>query len=183
MSQRKLSPAAYSGTQKLLHWLIALMVLIMLPVGVYMVYRGGATNFDAMTNTLYTAHKSFGFLILLLVIWRVVLRVTRGAPAPVSTLTPIEVFASETVHKLIYVLIVLVPLFGWAYVSAFPATGVFFGLNLPSILPVNKGLAETFGMLHKFSAYALAGLLMMHMGAAMMHFLIKKDGVMNRMLP
>lgn len=177
------SPASYSGTQKVLHWLIAALVLVMIPVGLYMVDRGKTTNFDALTNQLYTAHKSFGFLILLLVIWRVVLRLTRGAPAPVVTLTKFEVFASETVHKLVYVLIVLVPLFGWAYVSAFPATGVFFGLNLPSILPVNKGLAETFGMLHRLSAYALTALLAAHIGAALMHALIKKDGVMKRMLP
>jgi cytochrome b561 len=177
------SPVAYSGTQKLLHWVIAALVLVMIPVGIYMVNRGAATNFDAITNQLYTAHKSFGFLVLLLVIWRVVLRLTRGAPAPVVTLTTFEVFASETVHKLIYVLIVLVPLFGWAYVSAFPATGVFFGFNLPSILPVNKGLAETCGMLHRVSAYALTALLAAHIGAALMHFLIKKDGVMKRMLP
>jgi cytochrome b561 len=183
MAQGKLAPASYSGAQKALHWLIALMVLILLPVGIYMVQRGAATNFDAMTNSLYTAHKSFGFLVLLLVIWRVVLRLTRGAPAPLSTLTAFEVFASETVHKLIYVLIVLVPLFGWAYVSSFPATGVFFGLNLPSIVPVDKGLAQIFGPLHKFSAYALAFLLVMHIGAAIMHRLVKKDGVMSRMLP
>lgn len=176
-------PATYSGAQKALHWLIGLMILVMIPVGIYMVDRGKLTNFDELTNQLYTAHKSFGFIILLLVVWRVALRLTRGAPGPVVTLTKFEVLASETVHKAIYLLIVLVPLFGWAGVSAYPARGVFFGLELPPILPVNQALAGTMFTLHKFASYALAGLIAAHIGAALMHRFVKRDGVMQRMLP
>lgn len=183
MSGSRNAPAGYSGTQKALHWIIALMVAIMLPVGLYMVDRGKATNFDALTNQLYTMHKSFGFLLLLLVIWRIGLRLARGAPAPVATLTPIEVLASESVHKLIYVLIALVPLLGWLAVSAYPATGILFGLSLPKLLATNEQLAKTLFLLHKFSAIALAGLIAMHVGAALMHRFVKKDGVMQRMLP
>jgi cytochrome b561 len=143
-----LLPTHYSSTQKVLHWLIAVMIAFMIPIGVYMVNRGAATNFDAITNTLYTAHKSFGFLVLLLVLWRVSLRIRRGAPAPVSMLTGFERFASETAHRLLYVLMVLVPLLGWAAVSAYPARGVFFGLSLPPIMPVNQALAGTLFTAH-----------------------------------
>ncbi len=60
-------PQSYSGAQKALHWIIAVMILMMIPIGFYMVDRGEKTNFDALTNTLYTNHKTFGFLVLMLV--------------------------------------------------------------------------------------------------------------------
>lgn len=174
---------SYSGAQKALHWLIALMILSMLPIGFYMVDRGAKTNFDAWTNTLYTAHKTFGFVVLMLVALRIVVRRSRGAPAPVATLSPLERFVSETVHKLLYVLMLLVPLLGWAGVSAYPARGIFFGLSLPPIAPVNEKLAETLLQLHGYAAIALAALVALHFAGAMMHGFVKKDGVLRRMMP
>lgn len=177
------APQAYSGTQKLLHWLIALLIFGMIPVGLYMTYRGAATNFDALTNTLYTWHKTIGFVILLLVLTRIWVRKKRGAPAPVSTLTPFERFASDAAHKALYVLMVLVPLLGWAAVSAYPARGVLFGLSLPPIMPVNQALAGTLFTLHKLAAIGLALVMAAHIGAAFMHLIVKKDGVFRRMMP
>ncbi len=176
-------PQSYSGAQKALHWTIALMILMMIPIGVYMVDRGEKTNFDALTNTLYTNHKTFGFLVLMLVTLRIIIRARRGVPEPVSTLTPFERFASETVHKGLYVLMVLVPLLGWAGVSAYPARGILFGLSLPPIAPVNESLAKTLLMLHGWAAFALAALIAAHFAGAMMHMVIKKDGVVRRMMP
>jgi cytochrome b561 len=176
-------PQSYSGGQKALHWAIALLILPMIPIGFYMVDRGEKTNFDALTNTLYTNHKTIGFVILMLVALRVVTRLRRGAPAPVSTLTPFERFASEAVHKGLYALMVLTPLLGWAGVSAYPARGILFGLSLPPIMPVNETLAKILLQLHGFSALALAALIGAHFAGAMMHAIVKKDGVMRRMMP
>jgi cytochrome b561 len=178
-----LFPQAYSRAQKLLHWLIALLVFGMIPVGVYMTNRGAATNFDALTNTLYTWHKSIGFLVLVLVLVRIWIRKTRGAPAPVSTLTAFERFASESAHKALYVLMFLVPLLGWAAVSAYPARGVLFGLSLPPIMPVNEALAKALFTAHKAAAIGLALVVLAHVGAAFMHLIVKKDGVFRRMMP
>lgn len=177
------TPQAYSGPQKLLHWLIALLIFGMIPVGIYMTNRGAATNFDALTNTLYTWHKTIGFSILLLVLLRIWIRKSRGAPEPVSTLTPFERFASDAAHKALYLLMILVPLLGWAAVSAYPARGILFGLSLPPILPVNEALAKTLFTLHKAAAIGLALVIMAHVGAAFMHLIVKKDGVFRRMMP
>lgn len=176
-------PQSYSGAQKALHWIIAVMILMMIPIGFYMVDRGEKTNFDALTNTLYTNHKTFGFLVLMLAGLRIVIRRRRGVPAPVSTLTPFERFASEAVHKALYVLMVLVPLLGWAGVSAYPARDILFGLSLPPIAPVNESLAKTLLALHGWAALALAGLIAAHVAGAMMHMIVKKDGVARRMMP
>lgn len=177
------APLAYSGTQKLLHWLIALLIFGMIPVGLYMTERGEATKFDALTNTLYTWHKSIGFVVLLLVLARIWIRKRHGAPAPVSTLTPFERFASDAAHKALYVLMVLVPLLGWAAVSAYPARGVLFGLSLPPIMPENQALAGLLFKLHEAAAIGLALVMAAHIGAAFMHLIVKKDGVFRRMLP
>lgn len=183
MTSDRSRPTGYSGGQKLLHWVIAIIVLVQIPAGIYMVGRGAATNFDALTNELYTVHKSVGMLILLLMIWRIGLRLARGTPAPVATLTPIQRIGSEAVHGLIYVMLLVVPLLGWAAISAYPARGLLFGLNAPAILGENTKLAETLFQVHKLGAIALAGLIAMHVGAALFHRLVLRDGVLRRMLP
>ena len=183
MPAKTTRPAGYSSLQKLLHWLVALMVFIMLPVGFYMVNRGKLTNFDAFTNQLYTMHKSFGFVLLWVIVLRIVITSRRGSPAPEASLSPLQIMASRSVHLLLYALLLIVPVLGWAGVSAYPATGALFGLNLPSILPVNPPLAEKILMLHGYGALLMVALIAMHIGAALMHAIVLKDGVLRRMLP
>lgn len=177
----KPAPLAYSGTQKALHWLVALMVFILIPVGFYMVWRGEATKFDALTNQLYTAHKTFGFVLLWLVILRIVVRWKTGVPAPESTLNRIQVIVSEAVHKLLYLLLVATPLLGWLGVSAYGARGALFGLSLPEILPKNDALAGQLLELHGAFALAMVACLAAHVGAAFLHLIVLKDGVFRRM--
>lgn len=178
-----MKPEGYSPLQKALHWLVALMALIMIPVGLYMVQRGAATKFDALTNQLYTMHKTFGFILLWLVVLRITVKFRTGTPAPEASLKPIQVFVSEAVHLGLYALLFLTPLFGWLAVSSYPATEILFGLNLPQIAPVNERLHHLFMLGHKITAYLMAGLVAAHIGAAMLHLVILKDGVFRRMLP
>lgn len=176
------SAASYAPIAKSLHWLIAFGVFGMVPVGVYMVWRGAATNFDATTDTLYSTHKLTGFVIFWLMAARIAWRLSKGAPSPVPTLTRLERIASETVHGLLYVMLVLTPLLGLAGVSAFAAREVFGLFSLPQILPENEALAKTILKIHGLSALTLVALAAAHIGGALMHGFIKQDGVMNRMI-
>lgn len=176
-------PATYSGSQKLLHWVIALMVLVMIPVGVYMVRRGLATNFDAVTNQLYTAHKTFGALILLLMIARIAVRFSHGTPAPEPSLNRLQVIAAESVHGLIYLALLVIPVLGWLGVSAYGARGLLGGWELPALLAQNEDLAKVILKYHGYAAFGLVLLLGAHVGAAFLHRFILKDGVVQRMLP
>lgn len=175
-------PIAYSTTQKALHWIIALMVAILLPVGFYMKDRGLATNFDALTDRLYTMHKTFGALVLLLVIFRIVVRIRRGAPAPEPTLNRMQIIAAEAVHGLVYGLLLTVPVLGWLGVSAYGARGILGGFSLPEILGKDTLLAEVILKYHGVAAIGLLLLIGAHVGAAMLHHFILKDGVVKRML-
>lgn len=176
-------PIAYSGGQKLLHWVIALMVFTLIPVGIYMVQRGAATGFDSVTNQLFTAHKTFGFLVLLLIVARIALRLKNGTPAPEAGLARPQVIAAEATHGLLYVLMLAVPLLGWLGVSAYGATGVLGGFHLPSLLGKNTPLGEAILKYHSYAAFAMVGLIALHVGAALFHRLVLKDGVLRRMLP
>ncbi len=176
------SADGYSVTAKRLHWIVAIGVLGMIPVGAYMVRRGAATNFDAMTNTLYSSHKLTGFLLLWVIAARIVYRARNGAPPPVATLTKPERIASGAVHHLLYVLLVAVPVLGWAGVSAYGARDVFGWFSLPPLLPANQALGEAILKVHGNLAILMALLVAAHLGGALMHGLIKQDGVMNRMI-
>ena len=176
-------PRAYSLTQKGLHWLVALMVFILVPVGFYMVWRGEVTEFDAVTNQLYTAHKSFGFILLWVVLARIALRWGRGVPAPHATLTNWQRILSGAVHWLLYVVLIAAPVTGWLGVSAYGARGALFGFSLPEILPKDDALAEQLLELHGGLAIVMIALLAMHIGAAFYHRLVLRDGVMARILP
>ncbi|HSI40696.1 MAG TPA: cytochrome b [Xanthobacteraceae bacterium] len=173
----------YSYPARLLHWGVAAFVAVLIPLGLYMVARGKATDFDALTGSLYSLHKLLGFLVLWLIVVRVLVRLTRGAPPPVATLTPFERIASRAVHFALYVLLLVVPPLGWAGVSAYPALDVFGLFNLPAILPPNEALANRILGLHGLAAQILGILVLLHIAAALHHRFIKRDGVLRRMWP
>lgn len=173
---------SYSPLQRTLHWIIAAAVFIMIPVGLYMVQRGAWSNFDALTNTLYSWHKFIGFCILWLVVVRIIVRLMRGAPPP-EPLHPLQQFAASATHFGLYALILLVPILGWTGVSAYGARGTPFGFNLPEIIAQNQSLGETILAYHGWAAILLGLLALMHIGAALMHRFILKDRVFARMWP
>ena len=83
-----------------------------------------------------------------------------------------------------YALFFAVPLMGWAYSSAAGFPIVVFGvLPLPDFVPASKELAEMLKPLHGLLAWALAGLVGLHVAAALKHHFIDKDGLLQRMLP
>jgi cytochrome b561 len=173
----------YSRVARQLHWITAGFIFAMIPIGIYMVRRGEATNFDAMTNTLYSNHKLFGFILLWLVVARLAYRLVKGAPPDEPTLEPWQKTVSHLTHWAIYGLLLAVPILGWLGVSYFDARGTSIGVNLPALVSKNDDAAKTVFMLHKFGAILLAILALMHIAAALQHHFIRKDGVLRRMMP
>jgi len=170
----------YRPAAKWLHWLTALAILTTIPLGIAMVNAApGPTQ-----NSLYDLHRSFGALVLALAAVRLAVRLLKGAPAPHPALGPLLRALSLTVHRALYVLIVLVPLLGWAGTSAFGAQITVFGLFvLPPILPKDEALSALLLSLHKLAAFTLAALAALHIGAGLWHGFVRRDGVLERMLP
>lgn len=172
----------YSPGARHFHWWTVLFIAIQLPLGVIMVRYGEASNFAPPTGQMYDAHKIIGMLILLFVIARFSYRLMHGAPGDEPTLEPWQRAVSHITHWAIYALLFIVPLLGWLATSAY---GPFrpFGIPLPGLLAENQDLAKRLYGFHGIAAKLLILLVVMHVGAALFHYVIRKDGVLNRMWP
>jgi cytochrome b561 len=177
------SATVYAKGARNFHWITAVFVFIMVPVGLYMTYRGEVTNFDALTNTLYSNHKLAGFILLWIVVARLVYRFTRGAPPDEPTLEPWQKAVAHLTHWGIYALLLIVPLLGWYATSLYGALGTPFGFSLPAIAAKNEEASKTVYLLHKLGAILLSLMVLAHVGAALFHHVIRKDNVLRRMMP
>jgi cytochrome b561 len=170
----------YGGAAKFFHWTVAIAVLTMIPVGIVMNRLAPGTA----QNALYTVHRSLGALVLALMILRLANRLIVGWPAPEPTITPAQRIASHIVHNLLYLLLIVQPLLGWYATSAYGAQISFFGLfTLPALTEKNEEWAKQLFPYHEALGFIIAALLVLHIGAALYHYFIRRDGVLQRMLP
>jgi cytochrome b561 len=175
----------YNLAQRLLHWLIAFLVLALLAVGSLL----GTLGFDGvndlvgaeMTNQLYGYHKTFGIVLLLLMIARLVLRRFFRPPAYQPPLNGLERVASLSVHSLFYVALILMPILGWLATAAGGFPVQFFDLTLPGLIAEDKELSKTLFWYHGIVGWVILGMILLHVSAALYHWRIKRDGVMRRM--
>lgn len=174
----------YSPAARQFHWITAGAVFVMVPLGFWMTYRGNTLNvWDGLTNGLYSTHKLLGFLLLWLMVGRLAYRLIHGAPRDEPSLEWWQKGASHLVHWLLYGLLLVVPLLGWIGVSLYPSLTIFDLFDLPGLAKPNQGLSEKVLGIHGTLAIVTALVVCAHIGAALFHHLIRKDGVLRRMLP
>ncbi len=169
----------YTGPAIALHWLLGLAIVGSFSVGVYMT----ELPISPQRLKLYNWHKWAGICILTLSALRLLWRLTHRPPADVP-MPAWQQRASHAVHGLLYLLFFAVPLAGWAYSSAAGFPVVVFGvLPLPDFVSPDKALAEAIKPLHKILAFTLAALVLAHVGAALKHHFVDRDGLLDRMRP
>jgi cytochrome b561 len=178
------TPSRYSLTAIVLHWVLALALVGLFALGLYM----HELPFSLQRLKLYNWHKWAGVSFLLLSVLRLVWRLTHRPPAlphAIESAMPAwQRVAHHGTHHALYALFFVVPLLGWAYSSAAGFPIVLFGvLPLPDFVPASKDLADMIKPLHALSAFALAGLALLHMAAALKHQWLDKDKLISRMLP
>ena len=173
----------YPAVWRALHWLMALLVLTLIPVGLWMTSRGEANLWGELTDSLYSWHKAIGFSVLLLMVIRILFKLLLTTPPYPDSLPRMLQLAAKGLHHLLYVFLVLTPLFGWAGVTAFPALVTVGGYDLPAmpLIPQDSELAARLFAIHGVLAITLAVLLAGHIAAAIRHMLLK-DGIIRRML-
>ena len=171
------SRTRFTIPQRLLHWLMAICILSMLFIGVGMV-----STVTPKYLTLVQIHKPLGIAILVLALIRLTLRVVYGAPAlPADLPEPIKLAANLSQY-IFYLLMIAMPLIGWAMLSAASYPVVLFGgVHLPPILPVSPGLHTLLWHAHYYLAFAFFALILMHVAAILFHKLIRNDGVFETM--
>jgi len=174
----------YTRTARVFHWVTAALIAVLAPLGIAMYYRGNTLNiWDGTTNAMYSMHKLLGFTLLLIVVARIIYRFKHGRPEDEKDLENWQKIASYLVHSALYVMLFVVPLLGWIGVQRYPALDVFGLFNLPKFLKPNEAAASRAFMLHAWGAFLLIALIAGHIGAALYHHYVRKDGVLKRMWP
>ncbi len=170
----------YTGTAIFLHWLIALLILIVFPVGLYMVEM----KLSPLKLQIYSWHKWAGITVLMLVVLRLVWRATHRPPTLPESMKPLERLAAHGAHGVLYLLMIAVPMAGWLFSSAKGFPVVWFGkLQLPDLVAKDAALADFFREAHELLAWALILIVAAHAAAAIKHHLLARDDVLTRMLP
>lgn len=169
---------SYTRIAKLLHWLLALAILLTFSFGLYMV----ELPFSPQRLKQYNWHKWAGMTILILSTARLLWRLSHRAPSLPVSLPAWQRFASASTHALMYALFFAIPLAGWAYSNALGFPIVLYGLvETPNLLSRDVELAKTLKLMHQYLAYSLAALVGIHVLAALQHNFILKDGLLARM--
>ena len=182
------SARRYSAVAILLHWASALGVLVLIGLGLTMTHAALA---PLRQFQLYQWHKSVGVTVLALTVLRLLWRLTHRPPPHPVGMPARERRAAAAAHHLLYLLLVGLPLTGWAVVSLSPFNipTVLYGLvpwpHLPLAAHVPDPAAAE-GLLkqvHALGAWFLAALLAVHVAAALRHHFLLRDDVLRRMLP
>lgn len=172
--------ARYHVSQRAMHWVMALMIILAIAIGLYCSYLGRGS---AERQFLMDIHKSLGMTVLALMVIRIPLRGAYGQPASSVEAPWSEKAASITVHTALYALMLVMPLSGYATSSLEGRTVPWFGLfNWPNLLHDDPSLGRAIGAIHEYSGYALIGLLAMHLAAVVWHRFVRRDEVLSRML-
>lgn len=133
---------------------------------------------------LYGLHKSFGTIVLMLLVLRVVWRFRMPHPAKIESHKNWELWLSKLVHILLYACLFALPLSGWIMSNAGGYPYSFFGLfEMPDLTGKNDTLKEISVEVHEISVFVLIGILGLHMAGAVKHAVIDRDITLQRMLP
>jgi cytochrome b561 len=172
-------PEPYSLPARLLHWVAAIAIVATFFIGLAMLrVSPGATQ-----NRLFWLHESLGATVLALAALRLLWRAWRHPPPLPPTISGGIRRAALANHVALYGLMLMQPVLGWLGASAFGAVVDVFGLfDLPVLLHEDKSLAALLFLIHKIGAFTLAGLVTIHVGAALYHLVVRRDGVFQRMI-
>lgn len=194
MSHRQNSETRYGSVAKTFHWLTALLILTVIPIGIVAQNTAEALSsvdsapdqaLISRATLLFSIHKTLGVTIFFVAILRIMWAFSQPKPGLLNGDKWLESRAAETVHWLLYGSLGLVPLSGWVHHAA--TTGFApiwwpFGQSLPFV-PKDETLAETAATLHHLLIYVLGGALVLHIAGALKHHFIDKDATLRRMWP
>lgn len=172
----------YGSVAKFLHWLIALLIVLMLAVG--FTFSLLSDQHSAIKSLLILTHKSLGLTLLLLVTLRLVWKLINIRPILPITVPLLERALAHCIHFCLYVVMFAMIFIGWTMSAAGGHNTRFWGLfNLNLPIPKNTELNHLCQNLHLIFAWVLIALIALHIVGALKHYFYNKNRVLQRMLP
>ena len=176
----------YGSVTKTFHWLTALLVVTLIPLGIYANDLPYDTSEQlARKAWFFSLHKTLGVTMFFVALARILWALSQPKPALLHPERKLESLAAETVHWLLYGSLVLVPLSGWVHhasTEGFAPIWWPFGQTLPMV-PKSESLAALTAGLHIVFERVLAISILLHAAGALKHNLIDRDHTLRRMLP
>jgi cytochrome b561 len=184
MTTARFSTAAtdnrYNAVAQWLHWITAILVLTTLPIAWVMI---NMARDNPSAPTLVMIHKSLGVTIFAVVAFRILWRGLSPAPPLLWTLEPWEAWTARISHVLLYLVLLGLPISGYVFSAASNHPVKYFNLFTLPLLPEDKPLAHAAGEVHEALSWALYALLGLHILGTAYHLILKRDDVLDRMLP
>ncbi len=163
-----------------LHWLTAICVIGLFALGFWMVDLG---YYDQWYKPAPALHKSIGICLFIVMLARIAWRLKQVQPEPLSTHTALEVKAGHMMHLTLYIMLIAIMLSGYLISTADGrAIEVFELFSVPALGSLIENQEDLAGGFHKYAAYTLIALVVMHAAAALKHHIIDKDNTLKRML-
>ena len=172
--------SGYTSSAKFLHWLIVALLIVQFIVAWTMPHIGRNTPI----TTLISLHFTVGIVILAVAILRLVWREIQGEPTPLDGVPSWQMQGARVIHWLLYLLLFVVPVLGWINASWRGMPIVLFGLELPKLIGTRAPGWRWTGDVHSLLAnYMMLTLVVLHILAGFYHYFIRRDQVLQRMLP
>lgn len=170
----------YSSVTRILHWTVALLIIVLIWLGWWMV---DLSYYDRWYNRSLELHKSLGMAALAIAAVKIAWVAYDGKPGFPQTVTRWESAAATAVHHLFYLLMLLIPVTGYVIsTSAGDGISIFDMFEVPAVLPESETLRDFAIELHFWLAYAAGALALVHALAAFKHQFVDRDGTLRRML-
>ena len=170
----------YSGLSIGLHWL---MLFLIAAVYATMQFKGMFPRGSEGRQMMATWHFMLGLSVGGLAVLRLIVNLTRMAPAIVPEPPRMQMILAKLMHLALYALMIGLPLAGWLILSAAGKPIPFFGLELPPLLGRNPDLAKQIKGVHEAAASLGMALIAAHAAAALYHHYRMRDNTLVRMMP
>ena len=185
------TPTRYDAGARFFHWLFVLLFLAQVPAGIAMVVPAVIGDFPVLPgveqrtiDVIYIFHKGLGAVLIVVVIARLLWRLTHRPPPFPDTMPPLEQRIARQTHWAIYFLLVLAVVTGYVHVVGlgFPMELLDY-LGVPPLIPRMERLAVISSFVHRFTVIVLVGVVGVHVAEVLRHQWVVKDDIMSRIWP
>ncbi|HEX2150868.1 MAG TPA: cytochrome b [Stellaceae bacterium] len=172
---------SYGPVARAVHWAVAALAVAVVALG--WAIPGAPRGGDSRELLLFL-HRSVGLLILAVMVFRVIWRLTHPPPPFPAGFPRLEAAAAHADHSLLYIVFLVMPLTGFLNAAAAGHPVSFFGLfAIPPLLPEDPRLAQIAVAIHLAGQFVLYALVAIHVAAALTHRFVRRNRILDRMLP